>query len=120
MFYALDNNNKKVYSYYSSRDNVYLCPICNGKVTLKAGNFKVPHFAHVANECYDKWNYDMSEWHTSMQKYFDEEHREVVCRLGKNIHRADILKDGVVLEFQHSPISMVSHFSYTLLCILMV
>lgn len=47
----------------------------------------------------------MSDWHREMQEFFDKQYREVVCNYRGQIHRADILKDGVVIEFQHSPLS---------------
>lgn len=64
------------------------------------------HFAHKADECADLWHYDMSEWHLAMQEHFPEEQREVVVRYNGQIHRADILKDDMVIEFQHSPIAI--------------
>lgn len=47
----------------------------------------------------------MSDWHKTMQEQFPIECREVVMKHNGEIHRADIFKDGVVVEFQHSPIT---------------
>lgn len=105
MFIAINKKGERVYSDDANRQEEYFCPICNGKVIYKSGDLRCPHFAHESNECYDDRDYDMSEWHKKMQEYFDEEYREVVCTDGKTKHRADILKDGVVLEFQHSSIT---------------
>lgn len=105
MEYALDSDRRRISSYNAEKGKEYFCPVCGGKVILKSGDIKIPHFAHETSECTDSWNYDMSEWHKSMQEYFDEEYREVICKKDNQIHRADILKDGVVLELQHSPIS---------------
>lgn len=63
------------------------------------------HFAHIANACTDSWNYDMSEWHRKIQKFFPKEAREVVVTNGNIKHRADILIGKTVIEIQHSPIS---------------
>lgn len=80
-------------------------PICRGLVVLKKGEINVAHFAHKNRGCIDNWNYDMSEWHKEKQNYFDIQYQEVVVESNDIKHRADILKDGVVIEFQHSPIS---------------
>lgn len=58
----------------------YHCPICKGKVVLKNGKIKVPHFAHRDSVCMDNWNYDMSEWHRAWQKIFPEENQEIVIK----------------------------------------
>ena len=57
------------------------------------------------SEC-DSWNYDMSEWHRNWQSRFPIENREVVV-VNKNgeKHRADILINKTVIEFQHSRMS---------------
>ena len=105
MQFALDENRNRVNAIDAIKGKEYSCPECGGCVIPKKGEIKVPHYAHYGCECSDRWNYDMSEWHMEKQEYFDEQYREVVCSDGKRTHRADILKDGVVLEFQHSPIS---------------
>lgn len=57
------------------------------------------HFSHIARECGDTWNYDMSEWHYSMQERFEKEQREVVVKYKGQTHRADILKGIRLLSF---------------------
>ena len=59
----------------------------------------------MSGECTDHWHYDMSEWHRKKQSYFPIENREVVLRHKNKIHRADILINKTVIEFQHSPIT---------------
>lgn len=105
MQFAIDKSGNRINAYDASEYNTYKCPTCSGEVILRCGEINIWHFAHKACECIDRWNYDMSEWHQKMQGYFDKEHQEVVVRHNEEIHRADILKDGVVIEFQHSPIS---------------
>jgi hypothetical protein len=83
----------------------YRCPFCNSPVIIKNGSVNATHFAHVSGLCTDTWNYDMSEWHRHMQKYFPKEAREVVVTNGNAKHRADILIKKTVIEIQHSPIS---------------
>ena len=53
----------------------------------------------------DDWDHDMSEWHFSWQEKFPEECREVVVEYNGVKHRADILINNTVIEFQHSPIT---------------
>lgn len=72
---------------------------------LKDGKINITHYAHRNNECADNWHYDMSEWHINKQSYFDKQFQEMVVTKNGVTHRADILKDGVVIEFQHSPIT---------------
>lgn len=107
MQFAIDENGNRIGAYNAEPISKYRCPECKGTVIPKVkGDFRIPHFAHWGCECTDNWHYDMSDWHMRMQEYFDEEYREIVCDNGRSTHRADILKDGVVLEFQHSPISV--------------
>ena len=105
MHFAIDEKGNRINAIFAEKGKKYICPECGGTVILKYGEIKEPHFAHYGCECTDSWHYDMSEWHLSKQEYFDEQYREVVCTDGRRSHRADILKDGVVLEFQHSPIT---------------
>lgn len=65
----------------------------------------MPHFAHKSLKDCDDFKHDMSAWHKSWQEQFPLECREVVVRNNGEVHRADVLWNGVVFEFQHSPIS---------------
>lgn len=102
---ALDINKNRISAEDARRDAEYVCPICGGKVILKQGKINTPHFAHVATDCEDTWNYDMSEWHYSMQECFDVTQREVIVKHNGQVHRADVLSGNKIIEFQHSPIS---------------
>lgn len=107
MFVALDKNGNRVYAEFATRDQKYYCPTCGGEVILRSGEINIDHFAHTS-QCQDNWNYDMSPWHRRMQSYFPEECREVVVNRNGIVHRADVLleKEKIVIEFQHSTISM--------------
>lgn len=105
MQFALNTEGKRVYAKDAEREVSYVCPLCGEPVILRRGEIKVPHFAHKSGyELCDGWHYDMSEWHLRMQSYFDEQYREVVVEKDGIKHRADILMNGVVIEFQHSPL----------------
>lgn len=105
MFKAKSDNGMLIWADDADKGKKYTCPVCGGEVILRAGDINVPHFAHRGFECLDTWTYDMSEWHRRMQSNFPLECREVVLSKDGEIHRADILQDGVVVEFQHSPLS---------------
>lgn len=105
MFFAIDEAGKRIPAEQAEPTKEYACPICGSKVRLRAGEINARHFAHIANLCTDSWHYDMSEWHMGMQAYFREENREVVLSRNGEKHRADVCKDNVIVEFQHSPIS---------------
>lgn len=102
---ALNKNKERVHADEATRQEEYFCPICHGSVILRKGEVKISHFAHRACACTDSWHYDMSEWHKRKQSFFDKQYQEIVLTHNGKTHRADILKDGVVIEFQHSPIS---------------
>jgi hypothetical protein len=105
MFAARDVDGTIVWATDANKIEDYFCPVCGAKMILKAGDVNAWHFAHEANACPDTWNYDMSEWHRDMQEQFPLECREVVMTHNGETHRADVFKDNVVVEFQHSPIS---------------
>ena len=105
MEFAINEKGMRISAYDANKNDVYKCPCCGAEVILRAGDINCWHFAHKTSECLDTWNYDMSEWHHKMQGFFDPQYREVVISHNGETHRADILKDGVVIEFQHSPIS---------------
>ena len=108
VFIALNANNEKVSIENADKICEYFCPICNEKLSIKATNSLSvrPHFAHKkGTECLDDWKHDMSEWHYNWQCQFPEEYREVVVEKDEKKHRADVLINGYVIEFQHSPIS---------------
>lgn len=105
MFVARDTEGTLIWADEANKQTDYFCPVCSGKLILRAGEVNAHHFAHEAGACPDHWHYDMSDWHKTMQEQFPIECREVVMKHNGEIHRADIFKDGVVVEFQHSPIT---------------
>jgi len=106
MFKVIDKNNKILDVDDTKKGEEYYCPICHNPVRKIAGEINAHHFRHIPNSnCPDNWEYDMSEWHRKMQLIFDDCFREVVVEKDGQKHRADILKDGVVIEFQHSNLS---------------
>lgn len=105
MYFALNTKGKRIPIELANKEEQYFCPVCGGEVLIKKGDINAHHFAHkTLTEC-DKWSSDMSEWHKNWQEKFPENCREVVIKNGKEKHRADILINDTVIEFQHSPIS---------------
>ena len=109
MEFALDYNGKRIDAWNKnemiSADAKYFCPSCGNPVIYRHGDIRIPHFAHESGKCNDEWNYDMSEWHSRMQCFFPEINREVVVNWNGKKHRADILVNDTVIEFQHSTIT---------------
>lgn len=103
--FAQNENGERVYIENAQKTSAYFCPTCGQKVIAKKGKYRTHHFAHIASECTDRWNYDISEWHRNWQKQFPEECREVVITHNGEKHRADVLFEGIVFEFQNSKIS---------------
>lgn len=108
MFVAADKDGNKVLIENAVEGVEYFCPVCGRGVIIKAkGSLAVAqHFAHKKGEsCPDKWRYDMSEWHRTWQNWFPKECQEVVVENNGVKHRADVLINGTVIEFQHSSIT---------------
>ena len=105
MFFALDQSHNRIDISNAEKGGTFYCPICGGSVIIRDGQINAKHFAHRSGSCTDNWHYDMSEWHRRMQSHFNEQYREVVVTNGSSVHRADILVEKTVIEFQHSPIS---------------
>lgn len=84
-----------------------ICPGCGAEMIAKCGNIKIHHWAHKQNRTCDHWWESESEWHRKWKDRFPVEWQELFHRAhdGEK-HIADIKTDyGLVVEFQHSPIS---------------
>lgn len=83
------------------------CPHCEQPVTAKCGKIRVHHWAHKSNRHCDSWWEPETEWHRKWKNEFPFEWQEIGRRDERGeLHIADVLTDtGLVLEFQHSPIS---------------
>ena len=104
MFIAIDTEGNRIDADTATKGNLYYCPTCHSVLRLRQGEQRRWHFAHET-ECADKWHYDMSAWHRQWQERFPVETREVIVKAENVIHRADILANGIVTEFQHSPMT---------------
>ena len=107
MIIAWDKDDNRVNIDETRSNQSYYCPYCGTELIAKKGNIRVHHFAHKKNHiCSDSWEreglYDMSAWHNDWQNLFPIENQEVLLTLGDTKHRADVLIDKTVIEFQHS------------------
>lgn len=82
------------------------CPACSGEVIAKCGDINIWHWAHKDTVDCDTWHEPETKWHLAWKSMFPSSWAEVpVIKYGKK-HIADIIRpDGLVIEFQHSPIS---------------
>jgi competence CoiA-like predicted nuclease len=106
MLFALNNLKQRVRATESGEKAK--CPCCNsiviGRKNIVSSGY---HWYHKSlTEC-DSWYQPMSEWHYDWQMVFPFDWQEVICNDKKTRKKyiADIkLPNGVVIEFQHSPI----------------
>ena len=107
MQFAVDYNDNRVHIDETHSNQEYYCPYCGAPLTTKKGEIRQHHFAHKQNHlCSDAWershSYDISPWHNDWQSLFPKENQEVKLSLGDTKHRADVMIDRTVIEFQHS------------------
>lgn len=85
------------------------CPLCTAPLNAKCGDINIWHWAHTGdNPNPDCIHEKETEWHSKWKSYYPMECREVVvtCPATNKRNIADIKeKSGLVIEFQHSPIS---------------
>lgn len=114
MLFANDYNDKRVHIDETHSNQEYYCPFCGTPLITRKGDIKTHHFAHKANRhCSDSWassssksvGYDSSPWHYEWQSMFPRNNQEIKLDLGGTKHRADVLIDRTVVEFQHSLLS---------------
>ena len=110
MQFAVDKDDKRVWIENTHSNQAYFCPYCGTELITKKGDQRRHHFAHRSIQyCKDSWirsnKYDESSWHYDWQNEFPEENREIKLELGQVQHRADVIIDQTVIEFQHSLLS---------------
>lgn len=115
MLRAVDKNNNFVLIDDADKNEMYFCPICNQPLIQKRGEIREHHFSHIGPRgmnmreyvpCSDTWHYDKTDWHIQWQKRFPNECYEKIVTRGNERHIADVLINDIVIEFQHSSISI--------------
>ncbi|CAE6969274.1 hypothetical protein R69608_07196 [Paraburkholderia nemoris] len=83
-------------------------PFCSSPMVAKCGRVKIWHWAHKGRKPCDPWCESETQWHRDWKDRFPFDWQEIVhqdARSGE-VHIADVkTPHGLVLEFQHSPIS---------------
>lgn len=84
-----------------------ICLNCDREVISKCGSLRVWHWSHIGELQCDHWWEPETEWHRNWKACFPEDWREQVYHADSGErHIADVKAyGGMVLEFQHSPIS---------------
>ena len=108
--FAHDKDDNRVYIDDTHSNSEYYCPYCGTTLIVRQGDIRHHHFAHKSHhECSDTWSrngyYDDSSWHNDWQSRFPKENQEIKLNLGQTAHRADVMIDRSVIEFQHSVMS---------------
>lgn len=114
MLKALDSFNHLTHIEEAEPGKMYYCQVCKQPVLQRRGKIRIHHFAHYSPKgthgeyvpCSDTWSYDMTEWHMEWQNRFDYSCIEKVVEANNKRHIADVLVGNIVVEFQHSPISI--------------
>ena len=84
------------------------CPLCGGDVLSKCGKKVIWHWAHVSTKHCDFWWENETQWHRDWKNNYPDEWQEVIHfnSIDGEKHIADVkTDDGIVVEFQNSPIS---------------
>lgn len=103
--FALDPTDARVYVDDTASNMDYFCPTCGSPVIPRKGEVRRHHFAHKGGgSCADGWSrsYDDSEWHHLWQERFPRENQEITLALGEVRHRADVLIETTVVEYQRN------------------
>jgi competence protein CoiA len=104
MLIALRDNQRIIPTATGQRAN---CPECNAEVLSKCGEINIWHWAHITTVNCDTWGEPEGEWHLNWKRDLPLDWVEVVMERDECKHRADIrLPTGLVIELQHSPISV--------------
>lgn len=84
------------------------CAGCDAELTSKCGVTRVWHWAHKGRYHCDKWWESETKWHRDWKVPFPTDWQEIGARSESGeLHFADIkTPNGLVIEFQHSPIDI--------------
>ena len=104
MLFAINENGNRMTAAPSRRA---FCPLCQCDMVPKCGEINIWHWAHESLQNCDTWHEPESLWHLGWKRQFPQDWTEVPVIKGHEKHIADVMRpDGLVLEFQHSFISV--------------
>ena len=107
MLYAIAENGAKIMPTYSGQRAI--CPGCHNEVGARCGHINVWHWGHLSGIDCDSWAEPLSVWHLRWQAYLASLGAEIEVNIERDgiSHRADArMKDGLVIELQHSALSV--------------
>lgn len=89
------------------------CTACDSIMVPKCGTRRIWHWSHLSKHDCDSWHEPETAWHREWKNKFPTDWQEISLRAPSGeIHRADVrTKHGQVLEFQHSPLSIIERRS---------
>jgi competence protein CoiA len=90
----------------ATKGAIGFCSGCGSEMIAKCGEVKIHHWAHKGKLHCDHWWEPETEWHRAWKNHFPMDWQEVVYKteVGEK-HIADVqLSNGLVIEFQRSPI----------------
>lgn len=105
MLYALNEKNEKVEPTSKARAK---CPFCKLTVIACTGEIKYKYWRHeqqAPTSCIAAQYENEGPWHATWKRMFGAEFAEIYCEAGRQTRKADVkLKNGLVIEIQHSSI----------------
>jgi competence protein CoiA len=89
------------------------CPNCSQPMIAKCGTQRIWHWAHRSTRNCDSWWEPETIWHRTWKDWFPSEWQEVpLSNQAGQKHVADVrTESGLVIEFQHSPLSPKDRFA---------
>lgn len=112
MFLALDENKQPVSVDQAKRGGAYFCPVCDSKVTFKAGTVRIPHFSHYRIEQCIRYLYKAESIQHLQAKHDLYLHIKASREVDMEIYLSeieqipDLLMDKTAIEIQLSTISI--------------
>lgn len=112
MFLALDENKQPVSIDEAKRGGSYFCPVCDSKVTFKAGTVRIPHFSHYRIEQCIRYLYKSESIQHLQTKHDLYLHIKTSRDVDMEIYLSeieqipDLLMDKTAIEIQLSTISI--------------
>jgi len=101
MLYANDIDGKRISPVKKLKG---YCPDCKSEMTPKCGEKMIHHWAHknILSNCNYKGE---TEWHRYWKSKFPIENCEIIMQHQGEKRIADVYYNGMIYEFQHSPIT---------------
>ena len=107
MQFAINKENQRININDAVIGEDSYCPCCKSLLVQKKGSFMIWHFAHKSLDNCISYYDNKGEWHRKMQELFPENNREIFESFSSYRHIYDVLTEsGIIIEFQHSPISL--------------